>query len=139
MAQQANIVLNDGQTTPVARTFNPKGSRTQPNGKTVSLWRDQNFTSSEGYFSIREEHTPANGNGMEKFRYLIDLPTLESPASGGSFAPPPTRAFGTIAVVEVWAHRRATDAELKNIVAMVKNFTATTYFSDAIVKREPAW
>lgn len=139
MAAQANIVLNDGATTPVAHTFNPKGSRALPNGKTVSFWRDQNFTSSEGFWSLKEEYVPANGNGMEKFRYAIDLPTLESPASGGSFAPPPTRAYGSIAIIEVWAHRRATDAELKNIVAITKNFVNTSYFSDAIVKREAAW
>lgn len=139
MSAQANIVLNDGATTPVAHTFNPKGSRVQPNGKTVSIWRDQSFANSEGYWSLKEEHTPANGNGMEKLRYVIDRPTLESPASGGSFVPPPTRAYGTVGLVEVWAHKRASDAELKDIVALVKNFTATTYFADAVQKREAAW
>lgn len=139
MSQQANIVLNDGQTTPVAHTFNPKGARAMPDGKGVALWRDQSPTSAVGYLTIKEEHVPLNANRMEKFRYIIDVPTLESPASGGSFAPPPTRAYGTIASIEVWAHERASDAELKNIVAYVKNFTASAYFSDAIVKREAAW
>jgi hypothetical protein len=139
MSAQANIVLNDGQTTPVAHTFNPKGARTQPNGKSVALWRDQSQANAEGYWTLKEEHTPPNGNGMEKFRFIIDRPTLESPASGGSFVPPPTRAFGSIGVVEIWVHKRALDAELKDIAALVKNFTATTYFTDAIVKREPAW
>lgn len=139
MSAQANIVINDGATTPVAHTFNPKGAKTQPDKKDLAIWRDQSPTNAVGYLSISETHTPVNGNGMEKFRYVIDVPTLESPASGGSFAPPPTRAYGTIAVVEVWAHERASDQELKNIAAYVKNFTATTYFNDAIVKREAAW
>jgi len=139
MAAQANIVINDGATTPVAHTFNPKGAKTQPDKKDLAIWKDQSPTSSVGYLSISETHTPVNSNGMEKFRFVIDVPTLESPASGGTFAPPPTRAYGTIAVIEVWAHERASDQELKNIAAFVKNFAATTYFNDVIVKREPAW
>lgn len=139
MAAQAQIVINDGATTPVAHTFDPKGAKTQPDKKDLAIWRDQSPANSVGYLSISETHTPVNGNGMEKFRYVIDVPTLESPASGGSFAPPPTRAYGTIAVIEVWAHERASEQELKNIVAYVKNFTALTYFSNAITKREAAW
>lgn len=139
MSAQANIVLNDGQTTPVAHTFAPKGARAVTDGKSVSVWRDQSPASAVGFLSLTEQHAPANGNGIEKFRYVIDVPTLESPSSGGSFVPPPTKAYATIAVVEVWMHNRASLDELKNIVAYVKNFTASTYFSDAITKRESAW
>lgn len=139
MSAQANVVINDGQGVPVAHTFNPKGARVMDTGKEVALWRDQSPASSVGFLTLREEHTPVNANGMEKFRYVIDVPTLESPASGGSFAPPPTRAYGTIGIIEVWAHQRASTAELANIVAYVKNFTASTYFKDAVEKREAAW
>lgn len=139
MSAQAIITINDGLATPVARSFDPKGAMTQPDRKSVALWRNQASGIAVGFESIIETHTPVNGNGMEKFRFVIDVPTLESPASGGSFAPPPTRAYGTIAVVEVWAHQRASEQELKNIVAYVKNFTAHTYFNNAITKREAAW
>lgn len=139
MSVQANVVINDGLTTPLVHTFNPKGAKRTPDGKDVALWRDQSPAQAVGYLTITETHTPTNSNGMEKFRYVLDVPTLETPSSGGAFVPPPTRAFGTIAVVEVWAHQRASDQELKNIVAYVKNFTATAMFSDAVVKREAAW
>lgn len=139
MAAQATITINDGAVTPVAHNFDPKGSKQGADRKDIALWRDQSPVNAEGYLTLREEHTPFNANGMEKFRYLIDVPTLESPSSGGSFVPPPTRAYGTIAVIEVWAHKRASDQELKNIVAYVKNFTAGVYFSNAITKREAAW
>jgi hypothetical protein len=139
MSAQANIVINDGASTPVAHTFNPKGAKAQADGRDVAIWRDQSPSSFVGALSITETHTKVNQNGMEKFRYVIDVPTLEQPGSGGTFDPPPTRAYGTIAVVEVWAHERASSDELKNIVAFVKNFAATTYFSDAITKREAAW
>jgi len=139
MAAQTTITINDGATTPVAHNFDPKGAKMQPDKKEIADWRDQSPTQKVGYLSLSEQHTPVNANGMEKFRYVIDVPTLETPASGGTFAPPPTRAYGTIAVIEVWAHERASDQELKNIVAYVKNFTAHSYFSNAIIKREAAW
>lgn len=139
MSAQATLTINDGLTTPVAHNFDPKGAKTAPDKTDLAIWRDQSAASAVGFRTLSEKHTPVNVNGMEKFRYTIDLPTLESPSSGGSFTPPPTRAFGTIAVVEVWAHQRASDQELKDIVAYVKNFTAGTYFSNAIVKREAAW
>lgn len=139
MAAQAIITINDGATTPLAHNFDPKGARTQADKTDMAIWRDQSATSAVGFRTITEKHTPVNANGMEKFRYTIDVPTLETASSGGSFAPPPTRAFGTIAVVEFWMHQRATEQELKDIVAYVKNFTATAYLSNAITKREPAW
>jgi hypothetical protein len=139
MSAQAIITINDGATTPVAHNFDPKGTMVGSDRKAVALWRDQSAASAVGYVTLNEHHTPVNGNGMEKFRYVIDVPTLESASSGGSFVPPPTRAYGTIAVVEVWAHERASDQELKNIVAYVKNFTNHAYFSNAIIKREAAW
>lgn len=139
MSAQAIITINDGATTPLAHTFDPKGAVVQPDKKGVATWRDQSGGSAVGFLTLTETHTPVNANGMEKFRYVIDVPTLETASSGGSFAPPPTRAYGSIAVIEVWAHERASEQELKNIAAYVKNFTALSYFSNAVSKREKAW
>lgn len=138
MSAQANIVLADGKTTPVNHTFVPKGARAT-DGKDVAVWRDQSPGVAVGYLSLTEQHTAPNGAGMEKFRYVIEVPTLEQAASGGSFVPPPTRAYATVATIEVWAHQRASDQELKDIVAYVKNFAASSYFSNAIISREAAW
>lgn len=139
MAAQAALTLLDGKATPVSHVFDPKGARESVSGKQVAQWRDQNFTNREAFWSIKEEHADPNKNGVEKFRYVIDLPTLESPASGGTFAPPPTRAYGTMAVVEYWVHSRASAIELADIVAIVKNFTASAYVANAVTKREAAW
>lgn len=140
MSAQAAIVLADGTTpTPVNKTFDPKGAKAVANGKSNSLWRDQSPPNAVGWPTLEEQHAPVNVNGMEKFRYVIDVPTLEQPNTGGSFVPPPTKAYSTVAVVEVYAHARASEQELRNIVAFVKNFTAHAYFSNAIAKREPAW
>lgn len=140
MSAQGNIVINDGTSpTPVARTFAPKGARVSPDKKEVAIWRDQSTASAVGYRTLTEQHTPVNSNGMEKFRISLDIPTLESANSGGLFAPPPTRAYGTIGVVEVWVHQRASAEELANIVAYVKNVTASAYFTNLITNREASW
>lgn len=138
MSAQASIVINDGATTPVAHTFSPKGARVAGT-KDVATWRDQAIGVAAGYSTLTEQHAAANSNGMEKFRFVIEVPVLEQAASGGSFVPPPTRAFATVGVVEVWCHQRASDQALKDIVAYLKNFTAHAYFANAIVNREPAW
>lgn len=137
MSAQANIVIADSAA--ANHTFNPKGAKTSPDKKSMALWRDQSVAQAIGYLSIREEWSPANSNGIQKVRYVIDVPTLEEAAGGGSFVPPPTKAYSTIAMVEVLMPDRASTLELQNIAAYVKNFTALAYFSDAISKREPAW
>lgn len=139
MALQSNIVLNDGQTTPAAHTFIPKGSRVGADGVETATWKDQTPVNSEGYLSIIEKHTAPNGNGMEKFVVTFDLPTLESPGAGATFVPPPTRAYGTIGKIEVWAHKRASAQELKDIVAYVKNYAASAQFAQMITNREASW
>lgn len=137
MSAQASIVLNDSLA--VVHTFAPKGAKRGPDGKDVALWRDQSPTNMAGFLTLNEYHSAPNANGVEKFRVVLDVPTLESPSSGGSFVPPPTRAYGTIGVIEIWAHQRASLVELNNIAAYIKNYTATAYFAALIANREPAW
>jgi hypothetical protein len=140
MSQQANIVLANGESTPVNKTFAPKGALRSPTGKDVAEWREQSAANAEGYYVLSEQHSDPNGNRIEKFRYVIELPTLETVGTNDAgITPAPSVAYTTTAVVEVWMSTRASQDELKDIVAFVKNFTATTYFSDAITKREHAW
>lgn len=138
MAIQASVVVNDGQLTPVAHTFAPKGARKQ-GVVDVATWRDQSPANMVGYLTLSEEHTPVNKNGMEKFKWTIDVPVLEQASSGGAFVPPPTRAFGGIIKIEVWAHERANADHLKDLAAYLKNFSALTFVKDAIEKREAVW
>jgi hypothetical protein len=65
---------------------------------------------------------------------LITLPYTEPDLNGN-----PVQKRFTLGEVQVYAHQLATDVELKNIAALVKNFTASTYFQNAITKREAAW
>jgi len=134
MSAQAAIVINDGATTPVAHTFDPKGARSQPQGKDVAVWRDSAQANMVAAWTVEEQHTPVNGNKIEKFRYLITLPYTEPDLNGN----PVAKRFA-LGEVLVYAHELSTDQELKHIAALVKNFTASTYFQNAITKREAAW
>lgn len=135
MSAQANIVIIDGATPPVAHIFNPKGAKVQASGKDVALWRDQSVPNSVGYLTITEQHSAKNFNGMEKFRWTIEVPYTETPVGGTA----PVKAYACVAVLECWVHERATDTELKNIAAYMASFATTAYVTDAIVKREAAW
>jgi hypothetical protein len=134
MSAQANITINNGAGTPVAKTFNPKGAKKQADGKDIAIWRDQSAGLAIGYPSITEQHSDANSNGVEKFRYVIDLPVVATPVNEA-----PSVSYRPQAFIEVMVPQSATPAELADIVAFTKNFVALTYFSDAITKREAAW
>jgi len=140
MTAQANIVLANGEAAPVNKTFAPKGALRSPTGKDVAEWREQSAVNAEGFYSLTEQHSDPNGNRIEKFRYVIEIPTLETVGTNDAgITPAPSVAYVTTGVIEVWSSTRASQAELKDIVAFLKNFTATTYFSDAIKNREHAW
>jgi len=140
MSQQANIVLANGETTPVNKTFAPKGAMRSPTGKDVAEWREQSAVNAEGFFTLVEQHSEPNVNRVEKFRFVISVPTLETVGTNDAgITPAPQVAYTTVGVIEFWVSTRASQAELKDIVAFVKNFSATTYMSDAIKNREHAW
>jgi hypothetical protein len=67
------------------------------------------------------------------------MPILDTPGSGGTCEPPPTPAFGAIGKLEMWAHRRASEQNLKNLVYIVKNYTASALFENMVKKRDPSW
>jgi hypothetical protein len=135
MSAQANLVINDGAGTPVAHTFNPKGAKTSQTGKDVALWRDQSPATMLDYLSITEQHSAPNSNGIEKFRWVIEVPKTETPSG----ATAPVKAYSATGVIEIWIHERASAAELANIAAFVKNFAAHAYMTSAVTNREAAW
>ncbi len=141
MSAQASIVINDGQTSPVAHTFIPKGARTLPEGVGVAEWRDVTTgVNAEVNPTIVERHTPPNGNRLEKFQWTIDLPTAETVGTNDAGITPPVRkAYSTQVQIVAWVPTRASAQELKDIAAFAKNFAALAMFKDAIEKREAAW
>lgn len=140
MPAQANIVINDGQTTPVAHTFVPDGALQGADGKVFADWVDRSPSVKVGYWKIREQHSKPNGNGVEKIRFVIERPVLEVPGSVVvGFNPAPTKAYEPAASIEYLLPERASEAELADLAALVKNFTALTFVTDKVKKRERSW
>jgi hypothetical protein len=139
MPQQANIVINDGQATPVAHTFVPCGARQIADGKVVAEWAEK-VGSRVAWHRIQETHSQPNGNGVEKMRFVLTRPVLET--LGGTvsgYVPADRVAYLPAATIEVWLPERASEAELADVAAYVKNFTATTFFTDKVKKRDSSW
>lgn len=142
MPQQAAIVINDGQGTPVAHTFAPNGALAQPDGKVVAEWVDRSSSSGKpGYLYLVESQVPSNKNGVEKVRWTLKRPTLEtlnsSAASGVD--PFPQKAFDDVLSIEVWVNDRAPPQSGLDLGAFAKNFTATAYFASKCATRERTW
>lgn len=135
MPAQANLVINDGQGTPVAHTFVPNGAMQQLDKKVVSEWVDRSPAVKVGYFTIREQHAPSNNNKLEKIRWVITRPTTETPSG----ATTPVAAYENTIVIEAWIHDRATAAETADMAAFAKNFAASAYFTTKVTTRERTW
>lgn len=140
MPAQASIVINDGQGTPVAHTFVPDGALAQPDGKVVAEWVDRSQTYKVGFWKIREQHSKPNGNGVEKIRFVLERPVLETLGSAVvGFNPAPQLAYLPMASIEYMLPERASTAELADLAALVKNFTALSFVTSKVSNRERSW
>jgi hypothetical protein len=118
----SNIVLNDGQVTPVAHTFKPRGL--DPKGN--FWWEDQTGSSSLGYNRISmklvRSGIPVQGQSakdlVNRVQIGIHTPTLETLGTSDSgLTPPPQVAYVPRFVGEFIISDRANDSERDNLLA----------------------
>lgn len=140
MPQQAAIVLTDAATTPVNHTFNPNGALQQPDRKVVAEWVAKS-TYSVGDQILREQFTPANGNGFIKQRFVLERPVLEQAAgvSGSGFTPPPTLAYKNWVEVTFHTHSRSTAQERKDLATMAADLVSEAVTKSKIENNERSW
>ena len=119
MSAIANIVVNDGQTTPVAHTFNP---HLQEGG--LSVWLDKVSGIVAGYIkAICRVNSDVVDSDVNRIKFSVELPTLETLAPNSSgFTPGPTVAYVSRAVIEYIVPKRATAQERKDLAAYTANF-----------------
>lgn len=141
MPAQSSIVLDDGQTTPVAHTFVPNGALANPQGKVIAEWVDRSVGQRVGYWSLVEQYSPPNGNKIEKWRFVLSRPTLETLSNNTSTGidPAPTKAFDSTLVMEFWVHERASEAELDDLAALAIELASCTHVQNSIKNRERTW
>lgn len=134
MAAQAALVLNDGQATPVARTFSARGADMK-----LAKWTDVSGGIGIGMGEVTLSNSQQSGsNSSYKVEGRITIPTMEVVSgSDGGYTPVPKVAFNSFAKVEIVMPNRASLQERKNILAYVKNFVAHAVFTSTVVDFDP--
>lgn len=145
MPARANIVINDGQTTPVAHTFNPS-----EDGE-MDLFEDKVGGIAIGFplisIRFRRPVAPSNGtasnasNRVYKVAINVAVPTLESTsaATGTGIPPAPTVAYVCRCNMEWMLPERSTTQERKNLRAYVYNLLANADIQKVVQDLEAYW
>jgi len=134
MAAVGNIVINDGQGSPVAHTFNPSTVSTE-----MVSYHDRVGGIVLGYPELslgQKLASPAGGSIKQTLR--ISVPTLETVtgSTGEGFAPKPTLAYKERAFVEVYHDPRSSLQERKNLNAYLKNALANAAWTTLVESYE---
>lgn len=134
MSQQANLVLNDGQTTPVAKTFSARGADMK-----MALYTDVSggIGIGMGKITLSYVQSPAP-NGTYRVEMRITIPVLEViSGSDGGYTPVPKVAFNCFHKSEFVVPNRASLQDRKNILAYAKNALAHALLSETVVDLNP--
>lgn len=138
MASQANLVLNDGQTTPVATTFGMNGSFPQSGGAQLATWLNKTSGISIGFPKITL--SVRLGSTMNEVRKKIELPTLETiSGSDGGYTPSPKVAYVVMSDETFKLPVRSTLQNRKDVLAFSKNMNADAVMTNAVHNYEPTW
>lgn len=137
------IVINDGQTTPVAHTFNPANK----DGKEVFHYVDRAGGIPIGYGRLGvqlkrppDRLSPGSTARADVFKISakIDIPVLEvtSPSTSSGIQPAPTVAYTETVWIEFTVHGRSTEQNRKDILAYAKNLLNDSLLNAMVVNLE---
>lgn len=144
MANQANVVLNDGQAAPVAVTFNTAGVKyDSKSDKIIATYNDNSTGIAVGRrqlvatFENFAKSMMANGVLVET--YDVAVPVLETVAGSteAGYAAVPKVAYVVRSQTKYWLPTRATVAQRKDILAFTKNFQAHAVVTSGVVDLDP--
>jgi len=145
MSAKANIVINDGQATPVAHTFSPRGP-VDSNG--YHIYEDRVGGIAIGFpllmFRVKSPTSGAQvsqSNRVYRVGMSLSVPTMEvtSPQTGTGIQPAPTVSYVHRANVEYLLPERGTLAQRKDLNAYTKNFLANAVWTTAVETFEGVW
>lgn len=133
MPQIANIVLNDGQATPVAHTFAPDKIV-----GTEAIHEDRSGGIAVGYPTLRINPVAAPGSPFQKVRVVLSVPTLETAtgSTSGGFAPVPTVAYECKFDGTFFLPRRSSLQDRKNLRSYVQNLMANAIMTSVLETQE---
>lgn len=134
MSAQSSLVLNDGQATPVAKTFSARGADMQ-----LAVWKDITSGISIGFPTItisNKERTGSNGTYRVEARFA--LPVLEVISGDvGGYTPSPKVAYTMFGKVELVSPNRATVQNRKDLRAFVANLMGHATMTETFVDFNP--
>jgi hypothetical protein len=123
MSAIANILINDGQATPVSHTFAP----VTIDSAGVAKWADRSGGISIGFPTLSYSlKSPTKGSSSYKLQAKVVLPILEqtSPSTATGIQPAPTIAYSLIGNVELVLPERSVLLDRNNLLAYVRNYLA---------------
>jgi len=138
MAAIANIIINDGQGTPVAHTFAP--AKTQAD---MALLEDRAAGIYIGYNKLTFALSRPVGASKEATRNLklsikIETPKLETVSNNtvSGIAPAPTISYRPVVELITTFPERCSLQDRKDLQAYIKNVLANSFVTDAFEKYE---
>lgn len=138
MSAIANIVINDGQGTPVAHTFAP--AKTQAD---YALLEDRTAGIYIGYNKLTFQLMRPTGDSKSASRNLklsikFETPKLENVTNStiSGIAPAPTISYRPMAELLITFPERCNLQDRKDLQAYVKNVLSNTFVTDAFEKYE---
>lgn len=130
MAAVGNITINNGEATPVAKTYNPSVVQSD-----LVSYQNRSGGIVLGFpeISIGNRMPSKNANSY-KVTARVKIPILEqtSPSTATGIQPAPTLAYTLIGNVELVMPSRCTLAERKDLLAFVKNFMSNAAVTTAV-------
>lgn len=126
-----NIILNNGATTPVAKTF----FFAMQEGLDYH-YQDTSPGTYEGYNRLRTTIRPAGSKNVgHKVVTNFNVPVLAvtAPASGTGIQPNPTAAFVNFAKIETLCPKASTLDSRKDLLAFIRGYVNSTAYGDMIL------
>jgi len=138
MSAIANIVINDGQGTPVAHTFAP--AKTQADW---ALLEDRTSGIYIGYNKLTFKLDRPSGDSRQATRNLklsikIETPKLENVTNStvSGVAPAPTISYRPVVELTCTFPERCSLQDRKDLQAYIKNVLSNSFVTDAFEKFE---
>lgn len=135
MSAQTNLVLNDGQAIPVAKTFSARGADMQ-----LAVWKDISSGISIGFPSVTVSNKERVGsNGAYRVEARVSIPVLETiSGDAGGYTPSPKVAYTMFGKVEFVSPNRATVQNRKDLRAFIANLMGHALITETFVDFNPA-
>jgi hypothetical protein len=144
MANQSNIVINDGQASPAAVTFTTAGVKFDAKSdKIIATYCDNSSGIAIGRRTLRANFVNFSkqhaSNGVMEEVYDVEVPVLETLAGSteAGYAAVPKVAYIVRAQLKFWLPTRATLQNRKDVLAFSKNYLAHSVVTAGIQDLDP--